>query len=161
MKRKVLGQMQVRVLEVAKESGVRGVDKYDVAKKLKVKNSHPSIPYALESLAKKGLLVDCDGRYVFNDVPPEDVYAAGDRTMSVRLAGSILVFYSDPFKKTGRPVIVKNAQSGRFITTDRVVLFHDADGRRQEIARLEYDNAPAGIKAQGPTTLLEIKMEGD
>lgn len=59
------------------------------------------------------------------------------------------IYYCKSLKKTGKPIIVKDLESGIEITTDEVEM-------KNVNIKIKYNNSTGKAKASGATTILEV-----
>lgn len=71
------------------------------------------------------------------------------------ISPKLLVFYLGGLKGTGAPIVIGNPGKGhKRINTARLEL-------KNVSGRVVFNNAPPGIVAEGPTTVLEIDIDGE
>jgi len=146
--RQVLGRSQAKVLEIVRACGTAGINRDGLIAATGLRSGHPSLTYALETLRKRGLILQGTD-YRFRAA--EAVGAPIDGFI-VR-PNMLMIYYLGSLKKTGAPIVIKNPESGSEISTSKLTL-------KNITADISYLNAPAGLQAQGPTTILYLQMEG-
>lgn len=151
--RQVLGRSQTKVLDAVRAAGPGGLDRDGVIAATEIRSGNPSLQYALDTLRKRGLILQgSDYRYRAAEAvgaPLTDYVPEYTRTRT----NVLMVYYLGSLKKTGAPIVIKNPTSGLEINTAKLTL-SKVDGE------ISFMNAPPGLQAQGPTTILYVNLEG-